>query len=281
MVGGIAGVGGLFGVNFYGVSGVSRAYGAGVGTGVMRSGRAAPEAPVQPVKAVPTPTAGEAQPTVYSSRLPSEFSSYAMPVLPQSYGAELANRARVEYPQGQPAAQQGAQAAAQQGAAQSPETAGPQLPSWPGTDAAETLVRMRIQYPGQGAEDAQALENQETGAAAAQEALEEGKCETCEQRKYQDGSDDVSVSYQSPTRIDPDMAASAVRGHEMEHVAHEQARAQREDRKVVSQSVTLHTDICPECGKSYISGGTTRTVTKANPQEPAQQPQEEEPEQAA
>lgn len=273
MVGGIAGVGGLFGVNYYGVSGVSRAYGAGAGTGVMRSGRAAPEAPVQPVKAVPTPTAGEAQPTVYSSRLPSEFSSYAMPVLPQSYGAELANRVRVEYPQGQPAAQQGA--------VQAPETAGPQLPSWPGADAAETLVRMRIQYPGQGAEDAQALENQETGAAAAQEALEEGKCETCEQRKYQDGSDDVSVSYQSPTRIDPDMAASAVRGHEMEHVAHEQAKAQREDRKVVSQSVTLHTDICPECGKSYISGGTTRTVTKANPQEPAQQPQEEEPEQAA
>ena len=64
-------------------------------------------------------------------------------------------------------------------------------------------------------------------------------------------------------------------------MAHEQAKAQREDRKVVSQSVTLHTDICPECGKSYISGGTTRTVTKANPQEPAQQPQEEEPEQAA
>ena len=32
---------------------------------------------------------------------------------------------------------------------------------------------------------------------------------------------------------------------------------------MVSQSVTLHTDICPECGKPYISGGTTRTVTAA------------------
>ena len=46
----------------------------------------------------------------------------------------------------------------------------------------------------------------------------------------------------------------------------EQAKAEREDRRVVQQSVTLHTDICPECGDVYISGGTTRTTTKANPQ---------------
>ena len=52
----------------------------------------------------------------------------------------------------------------------------------------------------------------------------------------------------------------------MEHVVHEQAKARKEDRKVVSQSVTLHTDICPECGKTYVSGGETRTVTKANPE---------------
>ena len=104
------------------------------------------------------------------------------------------------------------------------------------------------------------------GAEAAQEALEEGECETCEKRKYQDGSDDMSVSFQTPTNIKPEQVASAVRGHEMEHVVHEQAKARRDDRKVVSQSVTLHTDICPECGKVYISGGETRTVTKANPE---------------
>ena len=57
----------------------------------------------------------------------------------------------------------------------------------------------------------------------------------------------------------------------MEHVSREQSKAQREDRKVVSQSVTLHTDICPECGKVYISGGTTRTTTMANPEPPAQE----------
>ena len=99
---------------------------------------------------------------------------------------------------------------------------------------------------------------------SAQQAAEEGRCETCEKRKYQDGSDDMGVSFQTPTRVDPDLAASAVRGHENEHVVREQAKAQREDRKVVSQSVTLHTDICPECGKTFISGGTTRTTTKAD-----------------
>ena len=83
------------------------------------------------------------------------------------------------------------------------------------------------------------------------------RCQTCAERKYQDGSDDPSVSFQTPTRIDPDTAAATVRGHEMEHVFHEQSKAEREDRKVVSQSVTLHTDICPECGKVYVSGGTT------------------------
>lgn len=88
-------------------------------------------------------------------------------------------------------------------------------------------------------------------------------CQTCENRKYQDGSDDPGVSYKTPTAIDPDTAASAVRGHEMEHVTRERNKARLEGREVVSQSVVLHTAICPECGKSYVSGGETRTVTRA------------------
>lgn len=121
--------------------------------------------------------------------------------------------------------------------------------------------------PGQegDAEDEKALDGKSAqGAESAQEALEEGECQTCESRKYQDGSDDMGVSFQTPTNIKPEQAASAVRGHEMEHVYREQAKADREGRKVVSQSVTMHTGICPECGKSYVSGGTTRTVTKAD-----------------
>ena len=93
------------------------------------------------------------------------------------------------------------------------------------------------------------------------EAMEDGKCETCEKRKYQDGSDDPGVSFKSPTQLNPQQAATAVRMHEQEHVVREQAKAEREGRKVVSQSVTINTDICPECGKPYVSGGVTRTVT--------------------
>ena len=128
--------------------------------------------------------------------------------------------------------------------------------------------------PGQegDAEDEKALDGKSAqGAESAQEALEEGECETCESRKYQDGSDDMGVSFQTPTNIKPEQAASAVRGHEMEHVYREQAKAGRECRKVVSQNVTMHTEICPECGKSYVSGGTTRTVTKADTDNAAQQ----------
>ena len=100
-------------------------------------------------------------------------------------------------------------------------------------------------------------------AQSAQEVMEEGECQTCKERKYQDGSNDPGVSFKTPTNIAPERAASAVRGHELEHVVREQAKARQEGRKVVSQSVTYHTAICPECGKVYVSGGTTRTVTRA------------------
>ena len=148
-----------------------------------------------------------------------------------------------------------------------------------GADPAEMAVRMRIRpYEEAGAANApeKALEdNRAAGVESAQAALEEGKCETCEKRKYQDGSDDMGVSFQTPTRVAPEQVASAVRGHEQEHVVREQAKAQREDRKVVSQSVTLHTAICPECGDVYVSGGTTRTTTKANPQQETDQEEQQ------
>jgi len=94
------------------------------------------------------------------------------------------------------------------------------------------------------------------------EALQpQGSCYTCENRKYVDQSDDASVSFQTPTSISPNMAAAAVASHENEHVRNEQARAQRDDREIVSQTVTLTYDICPECGRQYVSGGTTRTTS--------------------
>ena len=40
----------------------------------------------------------------------------------------------------------------------------------------------------------------------------------------------IPFSFQTPTQVDPKQAASAVRGHEQEHVVREQAKAQRENR---------------------------------------------------
>ena len=108
-----------------------------------------------------------------------------------------------------------------------------------------------------------------------QEVMKESECQTCKNRKYQDGSDDPGVSFKTATKIAPEQVASAVRGHEQEHVVREQAKAQREDRKVVSQSVAIHTAICPECGKVYVSGGTTRTTTRANPVEEPKQSEDD------
>ena len=91
----------------------------------------------------------------------------------------------------------------------------------------------------------------------------QGECQTCKNRKYQDGSDDPGVSFKTASKIAPEAAAAAVRGHEAEHVFRNRTKAAREGREIVSQSVVLKSGICPECGKAYIAGGETRTVTKA------------------
>lgn len=88
------------------------------------------------------------------------------------------------------------------------------------------------------------------------------ECQTCKNRKYVDGSDDPGVSFKTPSKIKPEAAASMVKQHEMQHVSRNKAKAQAEKREIVSQSVTMHTGVCPECGKVYVSGGTTYTVTK-------------------
>lgn len=89
-------------------------------------------------------------------------------------------------------------------------------------------------------------------------------CQTCNERKYQDESNDPGVSFKSPGHISPGASASVVASHEKEHVTNEQAKARGEGRRVVSQSVVLHYSVCPECHKTYVSGGTTRTVTASD-----------------
>ena len=87
------------------------------------------------------------------------------------------------------------------------------------------------------------------------------ECQTCKNRKYKDGSNEM-VSFKSPTHISPGNAASAVRAHEQEHVTNAYSKAATGNGRVISASVSIHTAICPECGRSYISGGTTNTQIK-------------------
>ncbi len=98
------------------------------------------------------------------------------------------------------------------------------------------------------------------------------ECQTCKERKYQDGSDESDVSFKSPGHISPKASASTVMAHERQHVSNAYQKAAQNDGKVVSCSVSLHTAICPECGTVYVSGGTTHTaISYPNESNPYQQ----------
>lgn len=120
--------------------------------------------------------------------------------------------------------------------------------------------------------DLEAGSNARTTGSVPQAAAIDGitGCETCKNRRYQDSSDDPSVSFQTPQSIAPGAEYTAVRSHEQQHVVNEQARARKEGREVVAQSVAIHYAVCPECGRVYVAGGTTTTTTRGarEPQSP-------------
>ncbi len=87
------------------------------------------------------------------------------------------------------------------------------------------------------------------------------ECETCKERKYQDGSDEM-VSFKSAAHISPTEAPAAVRAHEGEHVSNAYKKAAQKGGKVLRASVTIKMAICPECGRSYVAGGQTDTCIK-------------------
>ena len=70
------------------------------------------------------------------------------------------------------------------------------------------------------------------------------------------------VSFKSAAHVSPNAAASRVRAHEQEHVANAYNKAEKGNGKVVRASVSIHTAICPECGRTYVSGGETNTQIK-------------------
>ncbi len=94
------------------------------------------------------------------------------------------------------------------------------------------------------------------------------ECETCRERKYVDGSDEGDVSFKTPGHIAPEASAAKVMAHEQEHVANAYEKQAKGEGKVISSNVSLHTAVCPECGRSYVSGGLTSTLMaeeKPNP----------------
>lgn len=98
------------------------------------------------------------------------------------------------------------------------------------------------------------------------------ECQTCKNRKYQDGSNESNVSFKSAQHIDPASAYSEVSAHEGEHVSNAYNKAREGNGEVVQASVAIHTAICPECGRTYVSGGTTTTQIKyPNESNPYQQ----------
>lgn len=93
-------------------------------------------------------------------------------------------------------------------------------------------------------------------------AEKKGECQTCKERKYVDGSDEGNVSFKAPGHIAPEASAGVVMSHEKEHVANAKREGNKPGNELISATVSLKTAICPECGRSYVAGGTTRTLIK-------------------
>ncbi len=90
------------------------------------------------------------------------------------------------------------------------------------------------------------------------------ECETCKNRRYQDVSADPGVSFKTPTKLSPSQAAGSVMSHEREHLYRETSKASSEGKKVVYSNIKIFTSVCPECGKTYVSGGETQTKVASN-----------------
>lgn len=98
--------------------------------------------------------------------------------------------------------------------------------------------------------------------------VEATECQTCKNRKYQDGSNDPNVSFKAPGHISPEQSYGKVMSHELEHVANARTESSKPGAKLISATVSLQMGVCPECGRTYVEGGTTRTTIqyqKGNP----------------
>ena len=113
-------------------------------------------------------------------------------------------------------------------------------------------------------------ENGERGIEKSGKTQGATECQTCKNRKYKDGSDEM-VSFKSASHISPEAASTRVMAHEMEHVSNAYAKAEQNNGKVIQASVSLKTSVCPECGRVYVSGGVTNTkISYSNEEQPYQ-----------
>ncbi|MDE6674823.1 MAG: hypothetical protein K2K19_08445 [Acetatifactor sp.] len=128
-----------------------------------------------------------------------------------------------------------------------------------GTDAAKRMLPVGAT----GAVDGTA----EVDDSRAAKRVGKAECQTCKSRKYKDGSDEM-VSFKSATHLSPQSAGAAVMAHEQEHVSNAYKKAALGDGKVLQASVQLHMGVCPECGRSYVAGGTTSTTIQYNEDNP-------------
>lgn len=111
-------------------------------------------------------------------------------------------------------------------------------------------------------------------SADSSDRVKKTECQTCKNRKYVDGSDEM-VSFKAPAKMSPERAASGVRAHEQEHVNNAYGEAASKGGKVLQASVSLKMAICPECGRSYIAGGTTTTKIAYDKENPYSRNQQE------
>ena len=96
------------------------------------------------------------------------------------------------------------------------------------------------------------------------------ECETCKNRKYKDGSNEM-VSFKTPGKISAEVSYAKVMAHEQEHVSNAIAEGSKPGKQLLSATVTLHMSVCPECGRSYVSGGNTSTVMRTYNSDPYSQ----------
>jgi len=82
-------------------------------------------------------------------------------------------------------------------------------------------------------------------------------CGTCVSRTYQDQSGDIGVSFKGGASVAPEAAASMIFAHEREHAAIAHQEAQRTGGHA-DTDIRVHTSICPDCKKVYVSGGEAR-----------------------